>query len=121
MAQPLPVPKFITDGLPERLVIVTRHNTDHYQLPAGTGEILRITVSNGSPKPFLFFEAPAQTSYFHLLSNGIRPATPEQARAYLRQVHEKFRSNLFFRLGDAIYLYPAPVNEGDNLIVLYQP
>lgn len=122
LTAPLPdALSLITDGQPERLAITTRHNTDHYILPAGVGEILRVTLVTGAPKAFLFLEAPVQTSYFHLLADGVRPASPDQARAYLRQVHEKFRSNLWYRLGDTLFLFPAPVNAGESLLVTYQP
>ena len=111
----------ITDGKPERIVAVTRHNTDCYNLPSGVGEVLKVRLSTGAPKAFLFLEAPDTRSYHHLLANGVRPASPDEARAYLKLVYDKFRTNLWYRLGDSIFLFPVPPNSGDNILIDYQP
>lgn len=106
---------------PERLTVATRHSTDCYPLPEWVGSIVKVQLATGAPKAFLFLEAPCSQSYVHLYTNGNPPQTPFEARSFLRTIHERLRVNLWFRLGDDLYLYPAPVNSGETLIVDFLP
>lgn len=106
---------------PRRLTIDTRHTTDRYPLPPEVGNILRVRLYATEMRPFEIFECPSTANYVRLFANGQTPSDEVGARALLKAVRAKFGHNLWLRWQGNLYLYPAPVNSGEIIIVDYEP
>lgn len=104
----------------QRFVIETRHNTDRYAIPDNVGLITRVQLYAEEMRPFEFLECPSSANYIRVFANGQAPHSPEEARALLQKIRAKVGNKLWLRYDGHLYLYPAPVNSGERLIVDYE-
>lgn len=104
-----------------RLVIETRNRQDAYLLPDECGEVIGVDYSDRRNEiAFVLFEAPTLRSYLRVFALDRPPQTPEEARNLLQRAWKRITySPVWIRVNEYLYVYPAPVNDGDYLVLTF--
>jgi len=103
----------------KKLIIETQHRQDRYLLPENCGEIIGVDYSDRRDEiAFVLFEAPTLPSYLRVFALDKPPKTPEEARNLLKRAYTRITYKpVWVRVDNYLYVYPAPVNAGDYLLL----
>ena len=103
----------------KKLVLETQGRKDCYSLPKNCGEIIGVDFSDRRDEiAFVLFEAPTLPSYLRVFAVDRPPTSPEEARNLLRRAYTEITYKpVWIRVEDYLYVYPAPVNDGDYLLL----
>jgi len=102
-----------------KLIIETENRRDCYPLPENCGEILGVDFADRFYElTFSLFEAPTLRSYLRVFALDKPPETSEEARNLLKRAYTRISYKpVWIRLDSKLFVYPAPVNDGEYLIV----
>lgn len=102
-----------------KLVLETIGRKDCYPLPEDCGEIIGVDYRDRRDEiAFILFEAPTSRSYLRVFALDKSPETPEEARNLLKRAHTRITYKpVWLRLNSNLFVYPAPVDDGDYLVV----
>lgn len=104
-----------------RFILQTEAKRDHYLLPEKCGVIEAVQYTSWSgDEAFLLFESPTTRSWIKVYALDGPPTCPEEVRGLLRRAYTRISYRpVWMRFKDVLFVYPAPVNDGDHLIVSF--
>lgn len=103
----------------KRLVLETQNRKDCYELPEDCGKIIGVDYRERlQDECWLLFPVSTDGAFLRVYAIDKPPETPEEARNLLRRAYTRITYKpVWIRWNDRIYVYPAPVNDGDYLIL----